>query len=163
MLNEGDNVTPFNTSASPGINLTISDYITNLAFLCPTSLAAQSLVAANTTAYRTIFSGVFPALQPYPWARAYHGEDSLLLFGSEKYYAYQDPGPNVLRAGEYYRNAVAAFVRDPRDGLARYGWPKYNGTGQTLVNLFPNQAPLATFEDSQQVDAVCAQFTGGAA
>ena len=129
-LNEGDNVTPFDPDAVVGINYTLSDYITTVAFHCPTYLAAMYRVNANMTVYRTLYSGIFPPLQPYPWVRAYHGADVLLLFGAENTIAYQDPGPNVLQAGIYFRSAVAAFVKDPKDGLAEFGWPKYTGAGE---------------------------------
>ena len=92
--------------------------------------------------------------------RAYHAADTHLLFGSEKNGAltWQDPGPDVLAAGRYYRGAVASFVRDPVAGLRGFGWPRYTGEGKTLVSLFKGQVPNATFEDARVFDAVCARM-----
>ena len=92
--------------------------------------------------------------------RAYHAADTLLLFGSEKNGAltWQDPGPIVLEAGRCYRGAVAAFVRDPADGLTKYGWPKYAAQALTLMNLVKGQMPNATFEGPKMFVAVCAKL-----
>jgi hypothetical protein len=30
------------------------------------------------------------------------------------------------------RDALAAFVKDPEDGLERMGWPRYNASGELI-------------------------------
>jgi hypothetical protein len=60
---------------------------------------------------------------------AYHAADVFLMFGGAKYLAWQELGPNVQKAYEYLQDAVANFVRDPEGGLAKIGWPRYDGTG----------------------------------
>lgn len=116
-----------------GINHTISDIVTLTAFHCPTMLATGYRIAHGITTYRSVFSGSFPAITPYPWMRgAYHAADVYLMFGGAKFMAWQDPGPNVVKAGQYLQDAVANFVRNPERGLAEMGWPRYNGTGTML-------------------------------
>lgn len=80
--------------------------------------------------YRYLYSGTFSEISAYPWIRAYHGADIQLLFGAEHDFAYQALDPAVQQAGEYLRSAVASFVRDPVEGLANFGWPKYTGKGE---------------------------------
>ena len=130
-LNEGDNTTPFNASDPKNpINYTVSALITLAAFHCPTVLATGYRVANSVTVYRSVYSGVFPPLQPYPWMRAYHAADVYLMFGGERYVAWQEVGENVLKAGRYLRDAMSAFVKDPEGGLEGFGWERYNGSGK---------------------------------
>ena len=127
---EGDNTIEFNTSARVGINYTVSDLVTLTAFHCPTMLGTSYRVMQNVSTYRSVFSGSFPPITPYPWMRgAYHAADVYIMFGGAKYMAWQELGSNVIKAGSYMQDAVASFVRDPNEGLAKMGWPKYDGSG----------------------------------
>ena len=61
---------------------------------------------------------------------AYHAADVYLMFGGAKYMAWQELGSKVIEAGMYMQNVVANFVRDPSEGLASMGWPRYDGSGK---------------------------------
>lgn len=63
---------------------------------------------------------------------AYHAADVYLMFGGAKYMAWQELGPKVTEAGMHMQNAVANFVRNPSEAMARMGWPKYDGSGKSL-------------------------------
>ncbi|MCJ1247028.1 hypothetical protein MMC30_004239 [Trapelia coarctata] len=129
-LNEGDNLLPWSPTA--GVPLTLSDQITEFAFHCPTVLSTSYRLAYNIPIYRYLYSGTFPALSPYPWARAYHGADIFLFFFAERYLAYEEAGTEVVAAGVYLRGAVASFVRGGGRGLEGWGWPRYTGEGKFL-------------------------------
>ena len=59
------------------------------------------------------------------------------MFGGAKYVAWQELGTKVIEAKMYMQNAIADFVRDPEQGLAKIGWPKYDGTGKSSPILAP--------------------------
>ena len=62
--------------------------------------------------------------------RPFHGADTELVFGLLPSVAYQDPGPEVQKAGKYLQDAVGAFVRDPVHGLENFGWKTYSPNGK---------------------------------
>lgn len=155
-LHEGDGISPFDPTSDPAINYTLSDVLTAVVFHCPTAAATSFFAAAGVPTYRALYSGTFAELQPYPWARAYHGADAFLFMGAENTYAYEDVGDDIINAGRLLRAAVAAFVRDPADGLAaELAWPRYDPTNVTLVNLFADNTPSFTVEDPVEYDLVC--------
>ena len=39
------------------------------------------------------------------------------------------------RTSHYMQQAWLSFVKDPQKGLSQYGWPLYNGTTRSLVQL----------------------------
>lgn len=61
--------------------------------------------------------------------RPYHGSDNALMLNQIGFFAYEDLGPEIVKAGVYLRNAMASFVRDPVDGLTNFGWPRYYASG----------------------------------
>jgi cholinesterase len=162
---EGDNVVPYNASAEQGIDYETSGQATLTAFHCPTMLATMYRIINNVTTYRNVWSGDFRAITPYPWMRgAYHAADVYLMFGGAPYTAYEDFGGRLESAYRYHQDAVASFVRDPREGLGRLGWPKYDGTGKTLVDMFPSKGSEAiAILNATAFDEPCqelyAQFT----
>ena len=113
-----------------GINRTLSDQFTESSFHCPAAATAGYWASNGTPVYRYVFSGVFPEITAYPWIRAYHGSDIALILGLEREFAYQELGEETQKAARYLRTAIATFVNDPVEGLAKFGWPKYSGQGQ---------------------------------
>ncbi|KAH8672755.1 Alpha/Beta hydrolase protein [Tricladium varicosporioides] len=156
-LSEADGVLPF--SPLTGVNTTLSDLFTTYSFHCPVSTAAfyhsQHLSPLSISTYRYLYSGSFSETMPYDWMRPYHGADIMLVFKMERRAAWDEVGEEVLRAGVYIRNAVAAFVRDPGEGLRGFGWPKYSVGAPTLVKLFGNNSAAVTFEDPAVYDSIC--------
>lgn len=115
--------------AEIGLNYTESDFITLAAFQCPTSIEAAWRAMHQVPVYRMVYSGNFPQLQPYPWARPFHAADIMLFFGQHLDAAYQEVDGRIEKAAKYLRGAVAAFVRNPEGGLEKFGWPRYNPSG----------------------------------
>ncbi len=81
--------------------------------------------AQGKPTWRYLFRGIFPSYRFYPWLRAYHAQDLLLLQGVRPS-AERPLRPAELAAAAYLQNAVAAFVLDPHAGLSEFGWPCYN-------------------------------------
>ncbi|KAF2761786.1 carboxylesterase family protein [Pseudovirgaria hyperparasitica] len=153
---ESDSILP----ADPvvGVNHTLSDLITLTGQHCPVAAAAGYWAAQGVPTWRYLFDGVFDATRPYDWIRSYHGSDNNLIFSGEQLFAWEEPSKEALEAGRYLRAAIAAFVRDPVNGLERFGWPRYTGEGKTLVRLFSNQTASVEFDDPTDYDAPCAQL-----
>lgn len=178
-LNEGDSILPFDPV--DGVNQSQSELFTALIFHCPTVAETAYRVASGVPTYRTLYSGTFPEIQPFPWARAMHGADVFLFMGAEESKAYEELGLDIQQAGRLLRAGVAAFVRDPDQGLQReLGWPRYDPEGNTsplscswswmtasltswniedtLVNLFANNTADFTLDSPREYDAVCTEI-----
>jgi hypothetical protein len=84
--------------------------------------------------------------------------------------------PYELEAQKYFQQALVTFVKDPHDGLKDFGWPVYNPNSElrgaaervamltlgfvatSLVELFKNNSPTATFAEPSTYDTLCYQF-----
>ena len=82
--------------------------------------------------------------------RPFHGADTELVFGLLHSAAYQDPGPEVQKAGNYIQDAVAAFVRDPVHGLENFGWKTYNPNSELNVLFEMSSTDNSLSYDSHQ-------------
>ncbi|CAE6334740.1 unnamed protein product [Rhizoctonia solani] len=155
--NEGDSLIP---SSPEGINQTASDALGHSLIVCPAAREAQLRVDAGLKTFRYRYSGIYPNLSPYPFIRTYHTSEMPMWFGSvntvkglkEKTTAEQK------QQSAYMQGALAAFTKDPEQGLVKYGWPLYQGNkGNTLVHLDPrNSSELVVFENPAEFDAPCA-------
>lgn len=84
--------------------------------------------------------------------------------------------PYELEAQQYFQQALVTFVKDPHNGLKDFGWPIYNPNSElygmdestaililgfaatSLVELFKNNSPTATFTEGSTYDTMCYQF-----
>jgi cholinesterase len=55
----------------------------------------------------------------------------------------------------YMQQAWLAFVKDPRAGLLKYGWPVFNGSTESLVQLGLEGNASAVFTSGDAFDAGC--------
>ncbi len=53
------------------------------------------------------------------------------------------------------QQAWLSFVKDPVRGLSTYGWPKYNGTTESLVQLGLKGKDTAVFAMGMAFDQSC--------
>ncbi|KAF8697698.1 type-B carboxylesterase lipase family, partial [Rhizoctonia solani] len=155
--NEADSLIP---SSPSGIDQATSDAFGHFLLVCPAAKEAQLRVDAGLRTFRYRYSGIYPNLTPYPFIRSYHTSDLPMWFGSVN----TIPGlKETATAGQkkqsaYMQGALAAFTKDPEQGLIKYGWPLYQGNkGKTLVHLDPrNSSELVVFENPAEFDAPCA-------
>lgn len=126
--------------------------------------------------WRYRYFGVFPEVTPYSWLGSYHEcksprihliqalgltgmpADVPILMGTYN----SVNGTRVhgmtttAAASRYYQGIFGTFVRDPARGLQKsYGWPTYDPTRHTLIELFRNNTVSAALEDPTPYDEIC--------
>jgi cholinesterase len=134
----------------------------NLAtFVCPSATRANASISAHLPTWRYRYFGSFPNLQIQsdPDSGAYHSSELSLLFGTIP----PDGVPGIPPSTEaehqwekYIRGAWAIFAKDPKEGLNRIGWPRWNPEKQTLIRLGygtctgPNEASPRSYDRCEQ-------------
>jgi cholinesterase len=111
----------------------------DLIFKCPASHRADTSVKAGVPTWRYRYFGDWPDLRftTEPDSGAYHSSELSVLFGNLPPEGNGIPASTKeeLAVGNYMRGAWAAFAKDPKRGLKRYGWPRYRPEKKTLVRL----------------------------
>ncbi|KAE9394532.1 alpha/beta-hydrolase [Gymnopus androsaceus JB14] len=145
-------------SLYPGQNDTnvIADAYRDVVFLCPASLWTQALYnlefqafSATNTVNEHISAGyhqslililrigaVFPDLQLFPNAGAFHASELQEVFGT---YNVSTAIPNEVTLSKTFQTAIANFIKNPSQSPAP-NWPKYvpGNLTQTLARLAYN-------------------------
>ncbi|KAF2854712.1 cholinesterase precursor [Plenodomus tracheiphilus IPT5] len=133
------------------------------AFSCPVAHSARYRVQYGVPTFRYRYHGDWDNLRLYNGSAglsprgsaAYHGSDLNMVFGTaEDVSGLKNTGAED-EAIKYIQGAWAAFVRDPKSGLTKYGWPAYSETGKTIVELAVNNSPTPRFVDPATYDASC--------
>ncbi|KID64795.1 carboxylesterase family protein, partial [Metarhizium hybridum] len=154
--NEGDSI--LNWTEKCGVNKTLSDLATALIFNCNMALEAGFRYVHRVPTWRYRYAGVFPAVTPFPWARAYHQADIPMLMGTYNLLAQNKTREHhaaTIGASRYLQQMFGAFIRDPSHGLEEmYQWPTFVPGLATLIDLFPNNTASAEFKISTQ-DEMC--------
>ena len=81
-------------------------------------------------------TAVWPGINTRQDLRAFHGAEIPLVFGT--FASVQtDPTPTAPQVAFslYVKNAWAEFAKNPSAGLTAVGWPTYNPSANTLVQL----------------------------
>ncbi|KFY14064.1 hypothetical protein V492_02876 [Pseudogymnoascus sp. VKM F-4246] len=109
-----------------------------VSFTCPAASRSSGSVAVGQPTFRYRYFADFPelALTTYPDSGAYHASEVLPLFDTVKSGSGGgEESGDLVRLGIYLRGAFGMFARNPAEGLVKYGWPKYDVKGETLVRL----------------------------
>lgn len=124
---------------------------------CPVALRANWSLNADQPTWRYRFSAAFPntQLSSNRYSGAWHGSQNVVLFGNSRLSGGADTEAERAFAA-YLRGAWAAFARDPRRGLADYGWPVYSPGEETLVELGGRDGVNASFVRGDEYDQNCA-------
>ncbi|KAI0995598.1 hypothetical protein K3495_g12582 [Podosphaera aphanis] len=137
-----------------GFNVTESlwRYFNLQEFTCPCSDRANASLAASVPTWRYRYMGVFPNLAISPDAGAWHvAEVPVLLDNMPDAPA----SPEEVVVGSYMRGAWAAFARNTKDGLVKYGWPQYDPNHDTLIQLGNDNKPGPHLIKPYRYDADC--------
>lgn len=113
------------------------------AFTCPNKKRAAASLAAGIRTWRYRWFGICPELMlsTDPDSGVYHSVEISYFFGSGGLID-SDISAETVALSDYTMGAIAAFAKDPEDGLLKYGWPRYNPDEATLLQLGTSHQPL---------------------
>jgi len=88
--------------------------------------------------------------------RAYHFSEVPIVFGTYNSSVFPfAPTAAEVALSSYMQTAWVAFARDPVNGLNSFGWPTYNPSTASLVELGGANPSGAVFSSSIPFDAGC--------
>ncbi|KAE9387860.1 alpha/beta-hydrolase [Gymnopus androsaceus JB14] len=135
---------------------------TILVFLCLASLWAQAFVQSGiSSVFRYEYVAVFPDLQLFPNAGAFHSSELQEVFGT---YNVSTAIPNEVTLSRTFQTTIANVIKNPNQSPAP-NWPKYvpGGLTRTLARLAYNgNVDMGNFvqaETSNSQDAPCTLFS----
>lgn len=127
-----------------------------IGFFCPAAARAAISAGFNAPTWRYKYAASWPreALSSTFDTGAYHGVDVGMLFDNvASGPGIPEPSSEELEFRTYVRAAWGAFIKDPKKGLAEYGWPEYS-EGKKVVVL-GEKGKKVEFTDAAKFDAVC--------
>ncbi|KAK5695441.1 hypothetical protein LTR97_008948 [Elasticomyces elasticus] len=155
VANEGGSLAPFPADPSAGQNQTAANAVT-IGTLCGAATSSILRNSIDLPTYRYQYAGNWTNQDPLPWMGAFHSSDLVMLFGT---YADNAPAVEPLegQTSEAMEDHLLAFVRDPWNGPATVGWPRFNTSaenGGTLLR-FGADGKAVQEVDANDVQAVC--------
>ncbi|WFD27760.1 hypothetical protein MNAN1_002765 [Malassezia nana] len=157
----------------------VGPILTSEIWVCPASVQAKERMGISAPTWRYRFSPAFyiPGTpKAYQQLLTYHGSDTPYAWDTWQRLSYipdgsKDPNPlpitNVppptsddkVRApiANLYRDAMVAFVKDPRKGLYNFrgGWPTYDPNKPSIADIGYNNKPDWRLASSWEVDGLC--------
>ncbi|KAJ2931541.1 hypothetical protein H1R20_g5576, partial [Candolleomyces eurysporus] len=148
-------------NAPPFITTARADILSQIGGTCGASRASKGRYDNGVTTWRYQYQAVWPGINTRQDLRAFHGADIPIIFGT--FASVQtNPAPTVheVAFSLYVKNAWAEFAKNPSAGLTAVGWPTYNPTTDTLVQL-GNVENLTghSLASPSLLDATCAHTT----
>lgn len=118
---------------SYALNVTLSDQAWHqfqiAAFDCPSGQAARDRTAHGIPTWQSRYFGDWDNLRLYPGSGAYHASDLGMVFGTGREISGIPNSEQEDKFSSFMASAWAAFAHDPKDGLTKFGWPRYGSTG----------------------------------
>ncbi|KAH8726245.1 Alpha/Beta hydrolase protein [Phaeosphaeriaceae sp. PMI808] len=132
------------------------DLFSGCAFVCSTSYSTKHRVQHGVPTWRYRYHGDWDNLRLYnsttglgpKGSDAYHGSDLNMVFDTSEDVSDLEDTPDENATKGYMMGAWAAFARDAKDGLTKYGWPEYNPNGTTIVQLAYNNSAVPVLANS---------------
>ncbi|GAB7325729.1 hypothetical protein MBLNU13_g09689t2 [Cladosporium sp. NU13] len=104
-------------------------------FTCPNAFEARARAAHGVPVWLYRYFGDWPNTRLYPASGAYHGTEMQMLFGNSGDVSGIAPSKEQDELTGVMRRAWVAFARDPRGGLEKVGWPRFQKGEGTVVRL----------------------------
>ncbi|TDL20063.1 alpha/beta-hydrolase [Rickenella mellea] len=137
----------------------IAEVFKDVAFLCPAGLWSNALVGSGiSSVFRYTYGAVFPDLQVFPNAGAWHGTELLELFGT---YNRSTVTPAEVTLSQTWQTAFANFIKNPNADPSPE-WVKYvpGNTTKTLARIAYNgnvdTNNFVELAESDSIDGPCA-------
>ncbi|KAJ4348810.1 uncharacterized protein N0V89_010188 [Didymosphaeria variabile] len=131
-------------------------------FVCPTSYEARNRIKAKVPTWVYRYFGDWPNTRLYPTAGAYHGTELHMILGGSEDASGLPQTAAQKKTVKLFQRALAAFVEDPKKGLERLGWPKFDPERKSWVEIAVGNKPKATFARPGKYDGGCWNVTLGA-
>ncbi|KAL9057286.1 MAG: hypothetical protein Q9206_002400 [Seirophora lacunosa] len=137
-------------------------------FTCPIAFAAQTRASFDVSTWRYRYFGDWDNLRLYgpsegngneQGSGTYHGADVEMVIGGSEDVSGLPKSREERKMEMVFMEAWAAFAKDPREGLEKLGWPKYDPDTKSLVRLGYNNKGKATFVKPSEYDYVCSNVT----
>lgn len=131
-------------------------------FVCPTSYEAQHRVEAGVPTWVYRYFGDWDNTRLYPTSGAYHGTELHMLLNSS---ADASGLPQIEAQSDtvrLFQRALAAFVEDPKEGLDKLGWPRFEAERQSWAEVAVGNKALVTFAKPEKYNMGCGNVTLGA-
>lgn len=129
--------------------------VTTYGYTCPNALIAQARSAAGVPAWQYRYEGIYPSLSPIPALGVYHSSEIPLVFGTYNISTLGTANAALIATSKVVQGGWAAFARDPVSGLTQYGWPQYNLTGNTLIELGYNNQSVPNYANTTMFNGPC--------
>jgi len=131
-------------------------------FVCPIAHEAQQRVNANVSTWVYRYFGNWENTLLYPTSGAYHGTELHMILGGSEDASGLPQTVAQKDMVKLFQRALAAFVEDPKNGLTRLGWPRYDAERESLIELAVGNQPRVTFAKPEKYERSCANITLGA-
>ncbi|KAI9788904.1 MAG: hypothetical protein M1816_006469 [Peltula sp. TS41687] len=103
------------------------------AFTCPSTFEANNRAKQDVPVWLYRYFGDWDNLRLYPNSSTYHGSELNMIFGgSEDVSGLPDSVPE-RQTKALMMHAWATFVNDPKRGLTKLGWPKFDPEGMLFL------------------------------
>ncbi|KAG8169182.1 hypothetical protein KVR01_001931 [Diaporthe batatas] len=134
----------------------ILDIANLVGFTCGARQAAGLRVEQGVTTYRyRFYGGNYTNLYVNDVGADYHTAELPVVFGTASWLTGIPDTPAQASTGAFMRKAWAEFARDPEDGLANLGWPKYDPDDGTLARLAFEGETGPSYIDPDDTDTLC--------
>ncbi|KAJ2936214.1 hypothetical protein H1R20_g882, partial [Candolleomyces eurysporus] len=147
-------------NAPPFITTARADILSQVGDTCRASSASKGRYDNGVTTWRYQYQAVWPGISTRQDLRAFHGADIPIVFGTFASVQTNPPTDHEVAFSLYVKNVWAEFAKNPSAGLTGVGWPTYNPSADTLVQL-GNVENLTghSLASPSLLDATCAHAT----
>lgn len=134
-----------------GVELTEKQWhlFNSAGFDCSSGREVTNRLNNGVPSWRYRYNGEWPNSIMYPGSGSYHGADVSQVFGTAEDVSGAPNTKPEVEVSHYMMRAWAAFAADPKNGLSKLGWPKYNPQGMLLI-LFPIDKRPFSYQPGKQ-------------
>ncbi|KAF4998379.1 hypothetical protein FDECE_11806 [Fusarium decemcellulare] len=131
-------------------------------FTCPVSYQAEARREHGVAAWAYRYLADWDNTRLFPTSGAYHGVDLHMIFGASKDVSGIAPSTEQKKLTKIMQHAWYSFSDNPSSGLSQLGWPKFDPSKKTLIELGKGTKAQVSFVKPSVYDAPCSTVTMGA-
>ncbi|OQO03357.1 hypothetical protein B0A48_11615 [Cryoendolithus antarcticus] len=128
-------------------------------FTCANDYEARARTSQGVPVWQYRFFADWNNTRLYPTSGAYHGTELEMLFGNLVDVSGIPPEPAQVQLTKVMQKAWVAFANDPKEGLKKYGWPRFDPAGRTLIRLGYENSAVPSFVLPSAYSAGCGNVT----